>query len=495
MIYLKKTCFLAIITSLSLTGCYSYQPLPNAIKSNNYTTLVKDEKLDLPDDIDLLTVQKAQELAVKNNPNLIATKHAMSAAYAVFYQSLSSYLPTSNGYYNVGATNTYPDKYTGPGMKGPKTHEYYHSVGMNNQYLIFDGLKRTMDMLATYNTAEASEDALKDAHRLLRQSVTVAYITILLSKENISIAQADLDFNLQLLNDTEIKYNAGAKALIDVLNFRINATQSKNFLIEFQYSLKAAKYALAKLLGLTSADIPPQVKFEEMEKAEVVLLTDLSFYLDKALVDRPDLAEYRHRLNVVNYNLYSAWGNFSPKVYFNNTLDHSQTRTRIKSYPRQTTAHQRRDFLNYGGTVEWSLFEGGKRFAQVREAQALVAAQEFNVAQKWIEVIKEVRLAYDECLKNTELLMLFRKIQSDSRKYRDLVEENYKAGNAPITELNQAQSELTKNEAQLVSARINILNAKAQLAAAVGAFSTISDVDAIGAEETDDAEEAEDVAE
>lgn len=98
----------------------------------------------------------------------------------------------------------------------------------------------------------------------------------------------------------------------------------------------------------------------------------------------------------------------------------------------------------------------------------MVAESEYLLEEQWLSVISEVRQSYDECLKTTEQLILFSKIQKDALKNRDLVEEDYKAGNTDIIRLNQAQTDLVTAQSDLAKARINVLNARAQLAAAIG---------------------------
>ena len=55
-----------------------------------------------------------------------------------------------------------------------------------------------------------------------------------------------------------------------------------------------------------------------------------------------------------------------------------------------------------------------------------------------------------------------------SAKQRDLVDDEYRAGNAELTRLNEAQRDLVSAETNLASSYINVQNAKAQLDAVVG---------------------------
>ena len=62
---------------------------------------------------------------------------------------------------------------------------------------------------------------------------------------------------------------------------------------------------------------------------------------------------------------------------------------------------------------------------------------------------------------------LFQKTFELTKQTRDLVEEEYKAGNAELTRLNEAQKDLVNAEMNLVSSVVKMNQAKAQLEAAV----------------------------
>lgn len=466
-----RTTFLAAMV-VSISGCYSYKPIPISVEKNEFSATVAEEHRLIPNDCETLNLKRAEEIAVENNPDFISTYHSMKAAWARFYQSLSAYMPTITAGYEIGMDNTYPQHYSGPDAAySQKNFSYDNTIGMGGNLLVFDGLMRTMNMLAARSEAKEYEKLNDDAHRILVKSVADTFNSILLAKEQILIARANLDFNRKLEKETEIKYDAGAVALTDVLNFQIRATEAENGLIIARYNYKIAKYALAALLGLTEGDIPPRVKFPSVDSVEEQLLASVDVYLDMALSNRPDLEAARRRLQALKYDLYASFGRFSPVVNFYMDGSYNWNRTQFKGrkhgdVPYNTHTHSKN--FDYGMTINWTLFEGGRRFAQVREAQAYVAQQEYLLEEQWLSVISQVRQAYDECRKSAKQLILFRKIQGASTKNRDLVEEEYKAGNTNITRLNEAQTDLVRAQSNLATARINVLDSRAQLRAAVG---------------------------
>ena len=123
---------------------------------------------------------------------------------------------------------------------------------------------------------------------------------------------------------------------------------------------------------------------------------------------------------------------------------------------------------NYGITASWTPFNGGQNWFNLKTAQAVLAQNQLAVVNKWINVISEVRQAQDNYRQAIEQVALFEETLGLVQKTRDLVEEEYKAGNANLTRVNQAQSDLVRAEADLASSRVNLENAKAQMEAAIG---------------------------
>jgi outer membrane protein TolC len=200
-------------------------------------------------------------------------------------------------------------------------------------------------------------------------------------------------------------------------------------------------------------------------------LIDIGVYIDTALANRPDLKQYRETLLAAEYTLYYKWGAFSPTIGssagYNYTLNKTDTNMRygntFQGSPDNYSSSTRSRAYNWGVNANWLIFDGIQRYEQVREAQALVAQNQYEMANKWINVVQEVRAAYDNYVQNTKQAILFKKTLSLVTKQRELVEEEYKAGNVELTRLNEAQNAVVKADTDLVSALINVQNAKAQL--------------------------------
>ena len=132
---------------------------------------------------------------------------------------------------------------------------------------------------------------------------------------------------------------------------------------------------------------------------------------------------------------------------------------------------QKKDSFNYGVSASWNLFNGFSDYFAALQSYASLAESDYSLAQTWITVITDVRTAYDNYLTNIEKANIARDIYKLTKDTRDLVENEYKAGSALVTRLNEAERSVINAQHELLSAVINASNAKAQLEAAVYAFS------------------------
>ncbi|MCK5851295.1 MAG: TolC family protein, partial [Kiritimatiellae bacterium] len=218
-----------LLLAMFIGGCYSYDPIPEGIYKNTYTGLSKKERRGIPENCAVLTRAQAREIAKANNPNYLAMRHSMAAASARFHQSIAPYLPTVTANYNMYEYRNTPKSRGGNGSSSRRFTQ--KTSGLTARLLIFDGLMRTMNMLAAKHDELESEALNRDSLRLLMQTVRVSYNNIILAQDKIRIAKADEVFNRQLYNETKIKYEAGAVPLTDLLNFEIKMNNASSEVI------------------------------------------------------------------------------------------------------------------------------------------------------------------------------------------------------------------------------------------------------------------------
>ncbi len=464
MIKLAKLTVLSALLAFA-GACYNYSPVPEALNENQTDSFSsRIGHRGFPGDCSVLTLKKAEEIALKNNPDYLSTRHSFKAAKARFYERLSTYMPTLDAYWET-TENAYTP--TASGGTGAKSISSTNDGGFRARLLVFDGLMRTMDTLAAYAEKREAEELNRDSRRLLLETVSLTYNDVILTREKMRIAETDRDFNQKLLDETRAKYEAGTVPLSEVLNFRIRINNAKSALISARYDHAGSKYILSALLGITRGTIPDSVVLPPMKEEKERQLSGIDIYLDSALNNRPDLRSFRHALAAAKYELWSRYGAFFPQFHLN--ADYGYRRTAPGYDGRyHMRSHSRDRRLNYGASMNWTLFSGGGRIADLWEARALMAREELLLVEKWIEVVSEVRQAYDNYVQAQQQISIFSENLELVKQNRSLVEEEYKAGNTTITRLNEAQRDLVESDTEYIGAMIDLENARAGLEAATG---------------------------
>ncbi|MBP5181935.1 MAG: TolC family protein, partial [Lentisphaeria bacterium] len=426
-------------------ACSSYTPPPAAITKSSFTSIPKEDHQTITLNEKYLTLQEAQNVAVRNNPSFRMKYYAVTAARAAYYAAFSSYLPSIDANFGIKGSFSRQLRYH---EQNPHTRAFTVSgPSLSANWLLFDSFAREMNLLAAKHGWKRSESLELDARRILVRDVAYAYNSVLLAREKIRIAEQDMEFQESLLKENELKFEVGSVTLSDVLNFKAYYNSAESRLFTAQYNFSSYKYALAVLMGLTEGKLPDDVKFPGMLSSDGEILSQLPVYLDMALANRPDLKAYREALEIAKYNYWGSISAFGPKAYFTADLGYGYSESHRDVYGDSNSVSRSSAFNHsYGLNVTWNIFSGGATFFNMRARQAAMFQSDFELANNWISTIAEVRAAYDNYLTALKQVKLSQKNLELSRKIRDLVDEEYRAGNTELTRLNEAQRDFVDNE-------------------------------------------------
>ena len=459
---------------IAIGGCYEYPPPASGTLGETYTQRPRGDADKLLEGISDLTLADAQRIAVINNPTYIAAAHAVSAARMRYYQAMGAYSPTIGAEFTLQNAHNWTKNTHNVASNPQRTDRFSTSTGINANWLVFDSLAREFTLLAASHSLDYQRMLEADECRTLMRAVAYAYNQVLLAIENKRIALEDRDFQQSSLQYTQLKYQAGAVPLSDVLNFEIQRNAAESNLVQADYQYETAVYALAVLMGYPDGTLPQEIKFASDFKTNFSDLPSVDIYLDTALANRPDLKGYREQLEVAKYQMYQTYSAYGPTINAfatlavgtqNNTYVGSDSYERSSGYYRHSRSTT--PALSYGFTADWTIFNGLIRYNKMREYQANVAVADYQVSAMWMTVVEEVRTAYANYIQSVKQTRIYEKTRDLSAQQRDLVDEGYRAGNTELTRLNEAQRDLVEAETNLASSYINIQNAKAQLDAAV----------------------------
>ena len=458
-----------IAVLMLVSSCVGHKPPPAIIHADNYTAETLDSQQVVPPADRVLGLKETIRIALVNNPTYKQMHLAIVTAWATFYTQLAGYSPTLSIDYTLDQAQGSQAAAGGVSTSPFSQVNTTYGAGMSAAWNLFNGFQTTFSTLSAYKGARSAEQMDIDYRRQLIYMVTTAYNSILLARARIKIDLSNEAFQLQQLKDSQLKYNAGASSLADLLNYEIFAANAKDDVVTDTAAYKINRYTLAALMGLTTSGLPISTQFPpiKVSKDEEYSL-GVEFYLDLAIAQRPDLKATRLDLDAVRYTLYQTWGDFSPTVDMTMNYGFTRGNSGINWGKSQGTPRGQDLEYGYGFNFGWDVWRGGTRIAAVRSAQAALDSQEETLMNKWITVVKEVRSAYTNLLANETHRIIRKKIMDMSQQRRDLVREEYNAGNTDITTLNEAQNIFVKSELQHVTSLIDISNSRAQLKEVTG---------------------------
>jgi TolC family type I secretion outer membrane protein len=431
------------------------------------TVSAEEEVVQFPGSIDLdhievLDLETAQRIAIKENPSLDASRERVFQARQQVIQARAAYFPridaSGGGRRTIMSENDYNSLLVAP--LDDKTDIY--TAGISASWTLFDGFQREYSNLRARHGEDSSIQSRDNVLRLLLFQVAASYYNVQLARENINIAKANEEFNQRQLVESEARYEVGTGSLSDVYNFRVRINSARSQLIAVKQLHEVALYGLASLMGLPDAKMPSHIELSKLEDetGDELILPDATSAIDFALKYRPDFMQSQYLLEQAKANIGSARAGYYPTISIAGSIDGDRIDSR---------RFEREDFgksimLN----ISYNLFAGGQTLSRVSEAKSRFRESERNMEDMRITIISDVESAVTRLKAAQEQLALQRINTKLVQQTRDLVEKEYSAGQGSLVRLNEAQRDLVTAQSNLVLSLVSMRQAWEGLKSSTG---------------------------
>jgi outer membrane protein len=413
---------------------------------------------------EVLTLKKAIEIALKNQPAIEAQGGQVASGEAKLGQARGNYYPrasissaytrispvTSQTALTTSSSGLPPGSFVPTGVTG-QSYEQYAAVGSLSQ-LLFDFGKTGAQVDAQKLSTQAARYDLANTKEQVVFDVKQAYYTLLGTQRAISVAGESVDQFKKQLDRARVLYAVGSKPKFDVTKAEADLSNAEVNLIKAEYGVRVARVTLNNAMGL------PDVSSYTVEDDLFSGATELSFEdaVQIAFSDRPDLLSLQNRKEAARQSIKAAQRAHLP------TVNGSATLTYVgNGFP-----------LDYGWTagvvMVLPLFTGFVTTYQVAEAQAsltVASANERSLRQTIVLDLEQGYLALNEATKrmrSTEVAL------RQARETVELATERYAAGLAIAIEMTDALSAHANAELAHIGALYDRKVAQACIDKAIG---------------------------
>jgi outer membrane protein len=411
-----------------------------------------------------LTLSRAIELALKNQPSILAAMGAVRANEARIGEAKSSYYPqvTASGTYSkISRPSTGgPTTASIPSAGGGTTTVSSSGTGIFDQYTSSAGLSQLVyDFGKTASTVKVQDLNTRSSRFDLRNTqdqavftVKQAYYNLLLAIRTRDVARETVTNFEKHLQQARGFFEVGKSPKFDVTKAEVDLSNARLALIKAENQVRLARVNLNIAIGVPEA--PDYALQDLLSFVKYGLPFDDA--LQKAFTQRADLQSLIKKKDSSKESINLAQKGYYPAV--NASAAYYYTGT---DFPLS-------DGWNYGFNVTAPLFSGFLTKYQVAEAKANYDSASANERSLRLTIVSQVQQGYvllrqaDESIATSEVAV------RQAKENVDLALGRYQAGVGSPIEVTDALVALANAQVAYASALTDYKNAQASIEVAIG---------------------------
>ena len=382
----------------------------------------------------LLSRTQAEQMAIRNNPQITASKLLALAQHQVVREARAAYLPTLNG--NVSAVDANDGSRISAGSLTASRLITHAGAGGNLTQLITDFGRTHNLVLSQKLTEEASNaNALATTEDIVLATDTAFYdaltaqAVLQVAKQTVIARQATQTQISQLTKNN-------LRSTLDLSFADVNLSQAKLLQLDAQNNTDAAMAALDAVLGLdhsvvyqlvddTSALQPPPPSYDSL--------------VQQALQQRPDLQALTYGEQSAQKYARAEWEQMLPSI--------SAAGTAGSAPVRSDQYYISNWWGGIGVNMNIPIFNGFLYSSQAKEAKFRAQAASEQSRDLRDRIVRDVHTAWLDANTAYQRVSVTAELVREADMGLQLAQARYKLGLSSIVEL--SQSELQQTSAQI----------------------------------------------
>jgi outer membrane protein len=422
-----------------------------------------------------LTLSKAIELALKNQPSLVNAVAQKQSAQERITQSKTRFQPTAT----VSSTyqKSYAENLTQSFAGGVQVQQV--TVGRNASlsqqtagfnWRLLDNGQRKLALKQAEQGLESATFSEQNTIQTVISGVSDAYFSVLRNEAILRVNQAQVARTKQLLDQVNAQISAGTAAAKDYLQPESDYLNAQVNVLNAQVNVDIAYAQLRNAMGMpsmtvsaladvtfTQGNLPITAQFTA-GKDEAETLQKLAA---QALQNRPDVSLSRQTIETNQIGVEQAKLALRPTVSVDAGVQ-EQLNSNYQLLKRNGNNRQ------IGVSVSYPVFDGGSLRSQARVSEQTVRTSEAQLRTTEQQVVFEVEQAYRNLRQAQITIPATEKAQIAAQNNYERAQTAQQVGTGPLTDVIIAQTTLTQAQLNAIQALYNFYSADARLARALG---------------------------
>ena len=378
-----------------------------------------------------LTLKQAEDLAIKNNPQITGARLQALAAHQVVREQRSNYWPTATA--NLTAVDSYDDsRITAGGLNNPIIFKRAAGGATVSQQITDFGRTRNLVASANFSAKAQDQDALATRQQILL-AIDQAFFNVLQARAVLRVAEQTVTSRQLVVDQVEALAKSKLKSDLDLSFAQVNLAQAKLLVLDAQNNEKSAQASMAAILGY----VVPQ-EFDPVEEGGALTSPpgNLDELIQEAVSSRPEL-------QAMDDEYQSA-----KKL---KTAERDAMFPSISALAAVGGAPVRDDRLTswYGAAgvnMQIPVFNGFLYSARAKEADLRARAAQERLIDLRNRIAKDVRTSWHDANTAYDRLGVTDQLLKQANLALDLSQTRYTLGLGSIVELSQAQLQQTQAE-------------------------------------------------
>ena len=398
-----------------------------------------------------LNLQQCIQIALKNNPQILASQIGVSKLKKKIPEARAGFYPSFNFNTDAGRLSAQP------GFYGSKTGDNYNT-SLSMRYNIFQGGKTVAAVQAARHNYEAGKSEYKGSQQDLILAVAEAYYQFLQAEHFNTVAVKSLQRAQSHLAFANARFKNGLASRSDILKAKTEQSNAKLDLIHARNIVSMSRGQLNIALG---RKVSSAIKIVDDLSETTANKTEgnqskFQALVEEAYKNRPELRKIKNQLQAQSSFVRLAKADYFPTVSLNANYNFSGVDV--------SQLYQ----SNYIGlSVSLPIFSGFSRPARVSqenlqlmilEQQAVSLRQQISL-EVWnaFLALKEVK----ERIENTQVFL------KDARENLDISEGEYKEGVGSMLDVLDAETTFVAAQQRYIQALADYKIARLALQRAV----------------------------